>query len=1193
MEAKEDRLDPVRSFAVTSLRLEEDSWKDLVSEELNQVMLSSFCSAQDHGHLFVFQQPDSGLSVSLDFPKHIKTKVICVSKTEREAVTKENSRKILMIQEVRGDDVLSFIISVTEQVICPLLSNLKNSCRWAVGVADEALRFMERQKNEALVMKAKIEGRTFLPQPAALHDDHGDGHGVDGHHDDGHHDEGRNNDDLCDDDLHADDVQDDVLRDDGLYDDTPHYDSLVDDTLQDDDLSDDSLHDDEHHDDSLHDDSEGRELLDMKLLHACDWMIIEWAELVSEVLQQDSSQLVLDGLKPLPSDEFHFWKNRLKNLLFIQQQLMSSSAQQVASIVQKAESVYWATLRDLYRDVQEGVKEAQDVTVNLDPLQQKMEQLEQLDFQQMKHHMASVMEDVCLVWIRSNFYCEPCRMVVLLQEICNLLIQLSRQFLQGKELICGLVSDPGVVLDYVRLVIQTLQTFKEEYNRVRTQLKNQKQDSRVSQSWSFPPHLVFVHLDNFLKHLYSIQEVLIVSLQLDQLNQTMLSGVSGHMWTNVVHGVYQDFLRHVTDLSECNCDPTNPDNQSFKQHLDQFQVQVSDLERRLGSVFSRALQVCSVSSAAKLVKMFGFILNRPVILDKLHPQLIQLKKMVLMDLDQIELLFCRQKGKSDTFSMFTPTATARLCWTQQLRLRAEDCLKSYRTVEHLFVDSGASHMVQERFQQIVDLLQDFRDRLRSDRRSQLDSDCGLILEQPLIQHKNQGILGVSCSHELEAVLRELRYVRREKEVELGPHATRLFSCRDDTTQSYLSLSHMLSCYNQVVSEVLQVELPLIQDQLQDLSQTLSQLQRNSWGCEGVQQLVQQQTGNVLMFHSTVSKARANMDAIGRIIQGWADIDLLQRSGDFLLQDKVSQQSYRRLREEGQELLRLTQVNRTLYKVAESSESWINYLDYIDDQVQNGLFELLLRSLRFLSNNMKPQSCSAAFLTVSLQLQETGSLFEFSAGSSLCDHLKSIISDVYAAASLLPRISAGRHGNYQLALQPSPELSAVEQEVMRHLLQVREETEHLRTGLDRYAHLWQSDRQGVMHEFLTYGTQLGPEDLEPMETPPTLKDFKREIETLHRLSGEVTHLDEVIILHSWLQVDLRPFRDSLLSVIQDWKSMYTEYLLDSVSHSLQQVTQHGSDEKYSSSSRLPLTETIILLEAVGVELPEHLSAQLQC
>lgn len=63
---------------------------------------------------------------------------------------------------------------------------------------------------------------------------------------------------------------------------------------------------------------------DRKLLHSCDLTIIEWAELVSEFLQQDSSQPVLDGLKPLPSEEFNFWRNRLKNLHFIQQQVMMS-----------------------------------------------------------------------------------------------------------------------------------------------------------------------------------------------------------------------------------------------------------------------------------------------------------------------------------------------------------------------------------------------------------------------------------------------------------------------------------------------------------------------------------------------------------------------------------------------------------------------------------------------------------------------------------------------------------------------------------------------------------------------------------------------------------------------------------------------------------------------------------------------------
>ncbi|XP_040910342.1 dynein heavy chain 17, axonemal-like [Toxotes jaculatrix] len=1114
-------MDPVRSFTGTSLRLEEERWREFVSDEGNQVIFNRFFTARDTCHLFVYQDPDLGLSLSTAFPQNIQSKIICVSKTGLEAATAENSGPVLIFQET--DDVLNFLICVTEKVTCPLLSNLESSSRWVAGVADETLRFMERQKNEALVMKAQIEGCTFLPYPDGLHSD--------------------------------------AVGGTRIYEETENM-------------------------------AQWHKLAgnvsDMKLLHACDWTIIEWAELVSEFLRRDSSQAVLDGAKPLPSEEFHFWKNRLKNLLFIQQQLMSSRAQQVASIAQKAESVYWSTLRDIYRDVQEGVKEAEDVTLNLSPLEKKLEEVEQMEYQQLRDNMASVMEEVRLLWIRSEFYCKSFRMVVLLQKICNLFIHLSRMYLRGQEVMRGLLSDPGLVLDDVRLVVWTLQAFKQAYSRIRTQLEDRSQDT-VSQRWDFPSHLVFFHLDSFLQRLQGIQEVFSVSLQLYQLDRVVLSGVRGRMWTDVVQDVYQDFLCHVTVLSDCNCDPTDPDDQSFELHLDQFQVPVSDLERRLVSVLSRALGNCSVSSsAAKLVSMFGFVLDRPLIRDQLHPHLIRLVEMVLTELDQTEQVFWSQREKSKTLGMFSPTAAAGLCWTQQLRLRAEHSLRSYRTFQHLCVDSGESQLVQQKFQHIVDLLQDFRDRVKSDWSSRLDSDCGYILEQPLIQINQRGILGVNSSHKLEAVLRELRYVSRERGTELRPHAARLFARRDYITQIYLNLSQMVSCYNKVLSHILQVELPLIQDQLQDLNQTVSALQRKTWGSEDVQQLVQQQTDKVLVLYSSVSEARANMDAMTLIIQGWAELCLLQRSGDSLLEGGATEHIHGRIREEGQELLRLTQVNRTLYRVPDSSASWIRYLDHIEDKVQDGVFKLLRRSLHFLCDSMNPQSCSGALLAVSLQLKETGSVFEPSVGDDL---LMKIISDIHTAASLQPRISMGRHGNYQ----HSPELSELEREVMQRLLQVREEAERLRAGLDRYSHLWQSDRQEVFQEFLTYSRQLGPEELEADKTPPTLKDFRREIDSLYRLSREVAHLDEVIVLHGWLQVDLRPFRDSLLSLIHDWKSMYTEFLLDSVSDSLQKVCQRGdaADEESSPSSSFPLTETIILLEAAGVELPEHLSAQLQC
>lgn len=60
-----------------------------------------------------------------------------------------------------------------------------------------------------------------------------------------------------------------------------------------------------------------------------------------------------------------------------------------------------------------------------------------------------------------------------------------------------------------------------------------------------------------------------------------------------------------------------------------------------------------------------------------------------------------------------------------------------------------------------------------------------------------------------------------------------------------------------------------------------------------------------------------------------------------------------------------------------------------------------------------QSCRAALLAVRLELQETGSVFEPSVSGGLSDLLKTIITDVYTAASLPPRISVSRQGNYQV------------------------------------------------------------------------------------------------------------------------------------------------------------------------------------
>jgi len=69
-----------------------------------------------------------------------------------------------------------------------------------------------------------------------------------------------------------------------------------------------------------------------------------------------------------------------------------------------------------------ALTEARDISLHLRPLRLLLVEIEQVDFLLLPQYLAPLMHVVCLVWSHSKYYCTPGRTVVLLQEICNLLI---------------------------------------------------------------------------------------------------------------------------------------------------------------------------------------------------------------------------------------------------------------------------------------------------------------------------------------------------------------------------------------------------------------------------------------------------------------------------------------------------------------------------------------------------------------------------------------------------------------------------------------------------------------------------------------------------------------------------------------------------------------------------------------------------
>ncbi|KAK7926312.1 hypothetical protein WMY93_008622 [Mugilogobius chulae] len=206
-------------------------------------------------------------------------------------------------------------------------------------------------------------------------------------------------------------------------------------------------------------------------------------------------------------------------------------------------------------------------------------------------------------------------------------------------------------------------------------------------------------------------------------------------------------------------------------------------------------------------------------------------------------------------------------------------------------------------------------------------------------------------------------------------------------------------------------------------------------------------------------------------------------------------------------------------------------------------------------------------------------------------LQAIVAELYKASDLVPRISARRDTNYQPSLKQSSVLNALEQTVMSNAKKASEKAEQLRAELNqKYGRLWTRNRADAIREFMTYGRQLGPDEHDVDEAPPTLKEFKREVQNLQGIRSKLNAIDDITVLQGWLQVDLRPFRDSVMSLADEWSHMFTDRLLQKPEDSLQKVPLETEDQPESS---FPLTETLLLLESSGVELPPSMAAHIHC
>lgn len=1164
--AADKRLQFIEEYVLKTLKLKAERWQKCLSTEENRAILQEFLEKADRMVLVVALNLAGLLLPLLEFPNSIKNKAVFFLKKANASLSPDSMKSGLIYGDLSYAP-LDHFSALVEEVIVPVLGNQKNHQNWPHVVSQDVMRHVNTLKSSTFVMAGQVRGKTLLPLPSG-----------------------------------SEKVE------------------------------------------YIDYESEKNDNLDKTMVHAIESAIIHWSHQVRGVLKRESAEQLLLGKNPNPSVELDFWKNRYADLECIYNQLKTRKVRKMAELLERVESSYFPAFKALFRDVVAALSEAQDINLYLKPLQRHFEEIENVEFNEVKPVIVPLMHVLCLVWAQSKYYNTPARIIVLMQEVCNLFIQQARNYLNPEDLLKGETEES---VSRVQEVLSTLRFLMNTFERSREQLPDYFKNGQEVKTWDFPPILVFARLECFLRRLETIENLLLTALDMMKLEKLEFGGIKGKVLSRTVADMYQEFQDTYKVFSERTYDCLNTENKEFEDDVSDFKLNIEDMDRRLGTLFSVAFNDTSgLEHAFRLLDMFGSLLDRPIIAQDAFDKYPLLITMFEEELDTSKAIYDQhmlevtEQGYPQ-IDKNMPLVSGNLNWAKELRERLQTPYSNFHHITHPCMGSEEGERMKQKYGEMMSLLDQYIEKLYEEWCQTVSEKSQYNLMRPLItRDEGSKLINVNFDPQLMSVLREVKYLQMLRMETMPKEAEDIFSSKESYRQYTANLELTTNWYNKVISTVLEVEFPLVEGQLKDINIRLKSAEESlNWKAHGVWVYIQEVRDIVHDLEKRVQKARDNVEEIQSIMKTWVLPIFERKDGKketlLNLDDRSErlEKRYNLIRESGKKIHELVQENMELFSADPDSDTWKAYVDYIDEMVLDGFFNAIECSLKFILDNTDYKAGLSPLFEVQLDLVISDMVFrpslDLGTSDGLYDIIEGLINDIYKISSLVPRLSkTSTFPNYQGDMEDMADLADMRNFLMESVQNIMATCAEYRNSFDQYAYLYVDDRKEFMRQFLLYGHVLTPEEIEAHaedgvpETPPTLLQFREQIDSYEKIYEKVNQMEPVNVFDCWMKVDAHPFKSALLNVIKRWSLMFKQHLIDHVTNSLAdleefiKVAERGLSkqlkegdlnglveimghlmavkDRQSNTDELfePLKQTIELLKVYEQELPDEVYKQLE-
>lgn len=286
--------------------------------------------------------------------------------------------------------------------------------------------------------------------------------------------------------------------------------------------------------------------------------------------------------------EIDFWNLRSKNLQYIYQQLRESKIRSMALILEKTNSAYYSCFQTIFKNVVLSLAEAKNICLFLTPLRRHITLLEETEFNECGPYLAPLMHVLCLIWSNSSYYNEN-KLIVLLKQVCNLLIQQAKKFLDPTTLFH---SDVDEAMHRVVSCIKVLRNFQNIFDTYRLNIHKFTRNGQLS-PWNFHPNIIFSRYNAFFERLEIIGWFFNTVLEFSKLERIEIGGMKGKILSARVSAVSTEFHQHMSTFSGKSYDVLDPDELSFAKELELFKKKTYEMDMKLSAILCQAFEDCA------------------------------------------------------------------------------------------------------------------------------------------------------------------------------------------------------------------------------------------------------------------------------------------------------------------------------------------------------------------------------------------------------------------------------------------------------------------------------------------------------------------------------------------------------------------------------------------------------------------------